>query len=252
MDKYLEETCKLFFFPDKPEDPAACRNHVLGRDRRRRILGRHCGNHGSVLWARGQRHLEEVVEGLPPELFDRWAKHRPCGLLERRSAYGMLICDVHGLPLMPYTLAESIGNISLKRKGEIAGEQSKAQKKKAKREGADPEKAAADVLRRPVALNLPSAVEIAAAWRPSRRPTQNRQPPTRQSPTRQLPRPVSCRRPASRRRADLPDPRASACPRSEMHIWLAGCEGRHQRGPRLRTPREGPARGRMGFSRRVR
>ena len=106
----------------------------------------------------------EVVDALPPALFDRWAEHRPCGLLDKRSAYGMLVCDVHGLPLLPYTLAEPIGKVALKLKNEIPGEKAKA-KKKAKRGGANPEEAAADVLRRPVALNLPTAAEIAAAWR---------------------------------------------------------------------------------------
>ena len=43
----------------------------------------------------------EVVGELPPELFDLRAEHRPCGLLDKRSAYGILICDVLGLPLVP-------------------------------------------------------------------------------------------------------------------------------------------------------
>ena len=93
----------------------------------------------------------EVVDALPPKLFDRWAEHRPCGLLDKRSAYGMLVCDVHGLPLLPYTLAEPIGKVALKLKNELPGEKAKA-KKKAKRSGADPEEAAAAALRRPVAL----------------------------------------------------------------------------------------------------
>ena len=43
----------------------------------------------------------KVVDGLPSELFDRNAEHRPCGLLCRRGAVGMLIGDVLGLPLIP-------------------------------------------------------------------------------------------------------------------------------------------------------
>ena len=112
--------------------------------------------------------LQDVIglvdKDLPPSLFDRFAVHRPCGLLDKRSAYSMLICDVHGLPVLPYTLAEPIGKVAVTREKEIAGEKSKA-KKKAKRNGADPEKAAADVLRRPVTLKLPTRAEIAAAWR---------------------------------------------------------------------------------------
>jgi hypothetical protein len=33
----------------------------------------------------------EVVDGLPNELFDRHAAHRPCGLLDRLGSYGMLL-----------------------------------------------------------------------------------------------------------------------------------------------------------------
>ena len=139
----------------------------------------------------------QVVEGLPPELFNRWAEHRPCGLLDMRSAYGMLICDVHGLPLLPYTLAEPIGKTALKRKGEIAGEQSKA-KKKARRNGADPEKAAADVLRRPVALVLPTPAEIAAAWRLLAKA--DAQPPAAEPPAADPPA-------ADQPTVDPPDPR---------------------------------------------
>ena len=143
-----------------------------------------------------------VVESLRPELFERWAEHRPCGLLDRRSAYGMLICDVHGLPLLPYTLAEPIGKTALKRKGEIAGEQSKA-KKKAKRDGVDPEKAATDVLRRPVALNLPTPVEIAAAWRLLAKASA--QPPASDPPAADPP--AADPPAADQPNADPPDPR---------------------------------------------
>ena len=76
----------------------------------------------------------------------------------------MLIGDVHGLPLLPYTLAEPIGKNALNLKNQITGEKAKA-KKKAKRGGADPEEAAVAVLRRPVALKLPTAAEITAAWK---------------------------------------------------------------------------------------
>ena len=98
----------------------------------------------------------EVVEDLPPELFNLRATHRSCGLLDKRSAYGMLICDVHGLPLVPWTLDEPIGKLAVKKDKEISGEKSKA-KKAAARKGTDPEGAAAAVLRRPVALNSEAA-----------------------------------------------------------------------------------------------
>ena len=53
--------------------------------------------------------VEFLVKELPDALFDQFAEHRPCGLLDRYSARGMLLCDALGLPLVPYTLAEPIG-----------------------------------------------------------------------------------------------------------------------------------------------
>ena len=49
----------------------------------------------------------DVIDKLPPELFDRHAAHRPCGLLCKRGAIGMLIADLLGLPLVPWALAAS-------------------------------------------------------------------------------------------------------------------------------------------------
>ena len=46
-------------------------------------------------------NVATVIEALPPELFDRHAEHRPCGLLCQRGAMDMLIGDVLGLPLLP-------------------------------------------------------------------------------------------------------------------------------------------------------
>ena len=106
-----------------------------------------------------------VVEALPSALFDRHAAHRPCGLLDRRGAVGMLIGDVLGLPLMPWVLAEPVGKDAYKLKDKIAGEVSRT-KKKAQRKRADAEAAAAAVLHtRVTTLPLPSASEIKAAWR---------------------------------------------------------------------------------------
>ena len=61
----------------------------------------------------------EVVDALPDELFDRHAEHRPCGLLDRAGAYGMLIGDVLGLPLLPWILAEPVGKAAAKLKKKI-------------------------------------------------------------------------------------------------------------------------------------
>ena len=60
-----------------------------------------------------------VIEALPPELFDRHAEHRPCGLLCQRGAMGMLIGDVLGLPLLPWVLAEPVGKAALKHRDAI-------------------------------------------------------------------------------------------------------------------------------------
>jgi hypothetical protein len=105
-----------------------------------------------------------VVKALPSALFDPQAEHRPCGLLDKYDAMGMLICDVIGLPLPPWTLAKPVGKAAAKLKEKIGGEQSK-EKKRAGRAGQDPAEAAAAVLRRRVALELPAAADIAAAWK---------------------------------------------------------------------------------------
>lgn len=60
------------------------------------------------------RDVVSVVESLPAALFDRYAEHRPCGLLDRYGAYGMLIGDVLGLPLMTWELAEPVGKAAAK------------------------------------------------------------------------------------------------------------------------------------------
>ena len=106
----------------------------------------------------------EVVESLPDELFDRHAAHRPCGLLDRLGAYGMLLGDVVGLPLLPWVLAEPIGKAAAKLKKKIP-EKKKEVKKKAKRKGGDAEAAAAALLLRRVQLELPSADAIKATTR---------------------------------------------------------------------------------------
>ena len=59
-------------------------------------------------------------------LFERHAEHRPCGLLCRYGAVGMLISDVLGLPLVPWELAEPVGKAAAKHKGDIVGLKKKA------------------------------------------------------------------------------------------------------------------------------
>ena len=74
-----------------------------------------------------------LMEDLPPELFDRWAAHRPCGKLCKLGAAGMLICDVLGLPLVPWELAEPIGKAASKLVAKIPGAQSTAKKAAARK-----------------------------------------------------------------------------------------------------------------------
>ena len=80
----------------------------------------------------------EVVDALPGQLFDRHAPHRPCGLLDKLSAQGMLIGDLLGLPLLSWALAEPIGKAAAKLKKKLP-EKKKEARKKAKRRGLDVE-----------------------------------------------------------------------------------------------------------------
>ena len=105
-----------------------------------------------------------ALEKARPELFHRLAKQRPCGLLDKYGASGMLLCDVLGLPLLPWALAEPIGKAAAKLPAAIAAEVKKA-KKRAARAGRDSEAAAQAVLLAPVKLPMPTADEITAAAR---------------------------------------------------------------------------------------
>ena len=124
---------------------------------------------GAATSAPSNQLVEDVIkliEALPPELFDGTlpTKQRPCGLLDTYDAVGMLICDVLGLPPVPWTLAKKIGRAAVKLPPKFSSEV-KAAKKRAARAGADESKAAADVLRRVARLPIPSTAEIAEAWR---------------------------------------------------------------------------------------
>jgi hypothetical protein len=110
------------------------------------------------------RDVIKVIGGLPSVLFDKSVKDRPCGLLCKYGAVGMLICDVLGLPLVPWVLAEPIGKEAAKKDGELSAQIKKA-KKAANRKGEDVQEAEAAVARRSVKLPLPTPVEIARSWR---------------------------------------------------------------------------------------
>ena len=110
------------------------------------------------------RDVRKVILGLPAVLFERSAKPRPCGLLCKLSAAGMLMCDVLGLPLTPFVLAEPIGKEAARLADKISAEVKKA-KKAAAGKGMTPQEAEAAFVRRRIKLPLPSAAEIAKTWR---------------------------------------------------------------------------------------
>jgi hypothetical protein len=124
------------------------------------------------------RDVISVVEGLPSALFDRYAPHRPCGLLDKYGAQGMLIGDVLGLPLLSWELAEAVGKAAAKLPEKIPAEVKKL-KKKLKRKGKDPAQAEAQVLSSRVKLPLPTAEAIAAhsSMPPPPAPTRAAPPP---------------------------------------------------------------------------
>ena len=146
-----------------------------------------------------------VVKALPSALFDPQAEHRPCGLLDKYDAMGMLICDVIGLPLPPWTLAKPVGKAAAKLKEKIGGEQSK-EKKRAGRAGQDPAEAAAAVLRRRVALELPAAADIAAAWKQLHK--EAAQPPA--------PAPAAAPEPSAPEPAPMPAPTPTPAPAPKL------------------------------------
>ena len=110
------------------------------------------------------RDARKVIRGLPAVLFERSAKPRPCGLLCKLSAAGMLMCDVLGLPLTPFELAEPIGKEASRMADKITAEVKK-EKKAAAGKGKTAQEAEADFLRRRIKLPLPSAAQIAAVLR---------------------------------------------------------------------------------------
>ena len=101
---------------------------------------------------------------MPAELFDRQAEHRPCGLLCKLGAAGMLIGDVAGLPLMPWALAEPIGKEAARLADKIPPEV-KREKKAAAGKGKTAQEAEADFLHRRIKLPVPTPAEIAAVLR---------------------------------------------------------------------------------------
>ena len=134
------------------------------------------------------RDVRKVILGLPAVLFERSAKPRPCGLLCKLSAAGMLMCDVLGLPLTPFVLAEPIGKEAARLADKISAEVKKA-KKAAAGKGMTPQEAEAAFLRRRIKLPLSSATEIAKAWRQSNKQAATKAMPPPPTPPTPLPTP---------------------------------------------------------------
>jgi len=109
------------------------------------------------------RDIGVLVDNLPGELFDAHAPRRPCGVLDRYEASGMLLGDALGYPLLPRgkdSVSQKLGKAMKKLPGEIAPKQAAA-RKAAKRRGTDLEKAAGAVLDEPVKLTaLPPKEDI--------------------------------------------------------------------------------------------
>ena len=56
------------------------------------------------------KDVDMLVDALPSDLFNHRAAHRPCSKLDKRGAIGMAVCDLVGLPLPPWELAEPEGS----------------------------------------------------------------------------------------------------------------------------------------------
>ena len=120
----------------------------------------------------------EALQSRRPELFDKDALVRPCGTLDTYEAAGMVVGDLHGLPLIParpHGLA--IGKKLQKLQAAIAGDLKKAAKRK------DSEKAKAEVLSKPVKVELPTREEcIAYARAASQKRKRAREQPAPEQP----------------------------------------------------------------------
>ena len=161
------------------------------------------------------KDVTELMEKLrPPALFDGTLpiEQRPCGLLDKYGAAGMLVGDVMGLPLMPWVFAEPVGKEAARLKLKIPAMVKKA-KKAAKRKGTDAEAAAAAVRCGRVDLKLPTADAIKAAWR---RISKAAQPPPPPPPETPAPEP-----PAAESAVPEPPVREPLCSRAQEYATMA-------------------------------
>ena len=107
----------------------------------------------------------DALQSRRPELFDiKDAPVRPCGKVDTYEAAGMVVGDLHGLPLIPARPhALAIGKKLQKLPAVIAADLKKAAKRK------EPERAQQDVLNKPVKVELPTREECIAAARAASR-----------------------------------------------------------------------------------
>ena len=172
-----------------------------------------------------------VFNVLPGGLFDPLAQHRPCGMLDRYEAVGMLIGDALGLPLIPARPQElAVGKRARKLEQTIPAETDK-QKKADKRRGEDGSGAAATVLCREVKLPLPTAQECLASApaepkvTPDPAPSMTAPPPTAPPPTVPPPTAPPPTAPAVARTADGRVLRLQGSRLAEVAVLAAiGCE----------------------------
>ena len=172
-----------------------------------------------------------VFNVLPGGLFDPLAQHRPCGMLDRYEAVGMLIGDALGLPLIPARpQGLAVGKRARKLEQTIPAETDK-QKKADKRRGEDGSGAAATVLCREVKLPLPTAQECLASApaepkvTPDPAPSMTAPPPTAPPPTVPPPTAPPPTAPAVARTADGRVLRLQGSRLAEVAVLAAiGCE----------------------------
>ena len=128
----------------------------------------------------------EALQKRRPELFDKDAPVRPCGKVDTYEAAGMVVGDLHDLPLIParpYALA--IGKKLQKLSVPLAADLKKADKRK------DPEAARADVLTKLVKVDLPTREECIAAARAAARESKRTRAREQPVPEQSAPEPLS-------------------------------------------------------------
>jgi hypothetical protein len=117
--------------------------------------------------------VSAAVEGLPACIFDKFAELRPCGLLCKRGAQGMLLCDMlkeQSGKVTPWELAEPVGKAASKLLLAMPSE-IKKEKKRALRRKLNVAAVESEVRGRAINLPMPSTKECEAVRRAATRAT---------------------------------------------------------------------------------